>query len=137
MNTSWWFSRAVGAASANSPPARSVSRSGRLHVDPSKLARPLTRQYAGSVARTTNSSVSERLTRRDRMSTSGLPTDPGGVVGATVTVGGTRSMRIESSTSAAKSASAPADGSGHTPVLMTTIVPSRSRTHKVSIQPGS
>ena len=74
INTSWWFSRAVGAASANSPPARSVSRSGRLHVDPSKLARPLTRQYAGSVARTTNSSVSERLTRRDRMSTSGLGT---------------------------------------------------------------
>ena len=107
-------------------------------MDPSKLARPLTRQYAGSVA-----AHDEQLRvgavdeERDRMSTSGLPTDPGGVVGATVTVGGTRSMRIESSTSAAKSGSAPADGSGHTPVLITTIAPSRSRTHKVSIQPGS
>ena len=46
-------------------------------------------------------------------------------------------MRIESSTSAAKSAGAPADGSGDAAVRMTTIVPSRSRTHKVSIWPGS
>src|SRR5215217_5494585 len=39
------------------------------------------------------------------------------------------SMRIESSTSAAKSGPSPADGSGNAPVVMTTTVPSRSRTH--------
>ena len=73
----------------------------------------------------------------------------GGTVGGTVTVGdgwsagvalssrNGRSMRIESSTSAAKSAEAPDDGSGHGVVLMTTIVPSMSMTHTVSIWPGS
>ena len=45
-----------------------------------------------------NSSTSPWSASRDRMSTSGLPTDRGGVVGPRVAVGDTRSMRIESST---------------------------------------
>ena len=44
-------------------------------------------------------------------------------------------MRIEASTSVAKSGE-PADGPGVTDVLMMTTVPSMSRTHKVSIEPA-
>src|SRR5688572_28564942 len=44
-----------------------------------------------------------------------------------------RSMRIDSSTAAATSARAAHDGPGHTPTLIRTIVPSISRTHKVSV----
>ena len=49
---------------------------------PSNSGSPLTRQYDGASAVTTNSSVAARLTRRDRMSTSGLSDlgDPAAVV---------------------------------------------------------
>ena len=65
----------------------------------------------------------------------GSATRPEGSNGGPVAHG--RSMRIESSTASAKSACAGADGPGHSSVVMTMTVPSRSRTHKVSTVPGA